>query len=146
MHGGTRTSDRARRGPVRRLEDLLRQVSIRERLVFTFVVLLLLMLSIAAVGVFQMQAIEQAGGAAGGLVQFSFCYLVVASIVRPVKVAMKGARKVGGGDLSVTLQPDGRDEVTQLYRGLNEMTQNLRQLVGQVVEGAHRVADTSSQI
>ena len=162
MHGGTRLADRGRRGPVRRLEDLLRQVSIRERLIITFVILLLLMLAVAAVGVFQMQAIEQAGGAAGGtsrgirmlavacaagaLIQFSFCYLVVASIVRPVKVAMKGARKVGGGDLSVALQPDGRDEVTQLYRGLNEMTQNLRQLVGQVAEGAHRVADTSSQI
>jgi methyl-accepting chemotaxis protein len=150
------------RGPVRRLEDLLRLVSIRERLVITFVILLLLMLSVAAVGVFQMQAIERAGAAAGGasrgiqmlavacaagaLIQFSFCYLVVASIVRPVKVAMKGARKVGSGDLSISLQPDGRDEVTQLYRGLNEMTQNLRQLVGQVAEGAHRVADTSSQI
>src|SRR6478735_3810554 len=85
------------RGPLRRFEDLLRQVTIRERLIFTFIVLLLLMLSIAGVGVFQMQAIEQAGGAAGGtargirmlaaacaigaVIQFGFCYFVVASIV-----------------------------------------------------------------
>ena len=150
------------RGPLRRIEDLLRQVTIRERLIFTFVVLLLLMLAIAAVGVFQMQAIEQAGGAAGGTargirmlaaacvvgagIQFTFCYLVVASIVRPVKVAIKSARRVGSGDLTVELDPDGRDEITQLFRGINEMTQNLRLLVGEVVGGARSVADTSGQI
>ena len=91
MQGAAHRKPRhAARGPLRRIEDLLRLVSIRERLVFTFVVLLLLMLAIAAVGVFQMQAIEQAGGAAGGTargirmlavacaiggaIQFAFCY------------------------------------------------------------------------
>ncbi|MDB5861770.1 MAG: methyl-accepting chemotaxis transducer transrane protein [Ramlibacter sp.] len=163
MHSDAqRLTPEARRGPVRRLEDLLRQITIRERLIFTFVILLLLMLSVAAVGAFQMQEIERAGSAAGGAsrglrmlavacvasatIQFFFCYLVIASIVRPVKVAMKSARRVGQGDLSVELRPDGRDEVTQLYVGLNEMTQNLKALVGEVAGGAHRVADTSAQI
>jgi methyl-accepting chemotaxis protein len=154
-----------RRGPIRWFEDLLRQTTIRARLIGAFVLLLLLMLAVAAVGGWQMHEIERAGAggrgaataargvellalvcAAGALIQFSFCYFVIASIVRPVKVAMKSARKVGGGDLAVALRPDGRDEVTELYLGLNEMTQNLRQLVGEVVAGAERVAGSSAQI
>ena len=99
-----------RRGLIRRVEGLMRAVSVRQRLIFTVVVLLLLLLTVAGVGAAQMQAIEQgrlAGGASRGIellamvcvvgaaVQFCFCYLVIASIIRPVKVAVKSARKGG---------------------------------------------------
>jgi methyl-accepting chemotaxis protein len=152
-----------RHGLLRRTEDALRVITIRQRLIFTFVVLLALMLSVAGVGAWQMQQIELASGgsgagarqgmellalvcAAGAVIQCFFCYLVIASVVRPVKVAVKSARKVGSGDLTVHVRATGRDEVTELFDGLNEMTKNLRQLVAQVVGGAHRVADTSDQI
>ncbi|NML46318.1 HAMP domain-containing protein [Ramlibacter sp. G-1-2-2] len=147
------------RGLVRRTEDLLRVLTIRQRLIWTFVMLLALMLAVAGVGAWQMEQIEAGSGgasrgkellamvcAAGFCIQFSFCYFVIASIVRPVKVAVKSARKVGQGDLTVQVRAEGGDEVTELFHGLNEMTQNLRQLVGEVVGGAHRVADTSDQI
>ena len=166
MHSAQADAAR-RRGPIRWFEDLLRQTTIRARLIGAFILLLLLMLGVAAVGGWQMHEIERAGAgvgprgaataargiellalvcAAGALIQFTFCYFVIASIVRPVKVAMKNARKVGGGDLAVELRLEGRDEVTELYLGLNEMTQNLRQLVGEVVAGAERVAGSSAQI
>jgi methyl-accepting chemotaxis protein len=153
-----------RRGPVRRAEDALRLVSIRSRLIACFCGMLLFLLAVAGLGVWQMFAIEQGRGAAGaatatqgmelllgacavfGMLQFSFCYLLTASIVRPVKVAMKSARKVGNGDLTVQVRPEGRDELAELFRGVNEMTHNLRELVSQVAGGAQRVADTSSQI
>jgi methyl-accepting chemotaxis protein len=148
-------------GPIRAIENQLRAVSIRTRLILAFVLLLVLMLSVAGVGAWQMQEIERAGSGAtaaagirlllavcvgGAAIQFVFCYLLTSSIVRPVKVAMKSAHKVGNGDLTVQVRPEGRDEVTQLFHGINEMTKNLRQLVSEVAQGANRVAVTSSRI
>jgi methyl-accepting chemotaxis protein len=124
------------------------------------------MLAVAAVGGWQLFEMERAASAgragsvtatqgvqlllavcaAGGLLQFALCYLLTASIVRPVKVAMKSARRVGNGDLTVQIRTEGHDEVTQLFQGINEMTHNLRQLVGEVAAGAQRVAGTSAQI
>jgi methyl-accepting chemotaxis protein len=153
------------KGVVRHIEGVLRLTTIRARMIYSFAALLLLLLSVAGVAAWQMFAIEQAAGggragaataaqgvqlllavcAAGAVIQFVFCYLLTASIVRPVRVAMKSARKVGSGDLTVQVRPEGRDEVTQLFHGINEMTVNLRQLVGEVAGSARRVADTSGQ-
>ena len=67
-------------------------------------------------------------------------------IVRPLRTAIGTAERIAGGDLSADVQVRGRDETAQLLRALDEMTRNLRQLVGDVSGGAHMVADTSSQI
>jgi methyl-accepting chemotaxis protein len=82
----------------------------------------------------------------GALIQFLACWLVTASIVRPIRVAAKVARKVAAGDLTVRIRADGRDEGTVLLQSLSDMVANLRTLVGEVVQGAHTVTDTSAQI
>jgi methyl-accepting chemotaxis protein len=82
----------------------------------------------------------------GGLIQFVACWLVTASIVRPLRVAAKVARKVAAGDLTVRIRADGRDEGTVLLQALSDMVGNLRSLVGEVVHGAQTVTDTSAQI
>jgi methyl-accepting chemotaxis protein len=82
----------------------------------------------------------------GAVLQFFFCWLVTASVVRPIRVAAKIAAKVAGGDLTVKVRADGRDEGTQLLQSLAGMIENLRSLAGQVVSGAHTVTDTSAQI
>ncbi len=82
----------------------------------------------------------------GGLLQFLFCWLVTASIVRPIRVAARIAQKVAAGDLTVKVRVDGRDEGTQLLQSLSDMIGNLRALVGEVVGGAQTVTDTSAQI
>jgi methyl-accepting chemotaxis protein len=82
----------------------------------------------------------------GGVIQFLACWLVTASIVRPIRVAAKVARKVAAGDLTVKIRADGRDEGTVLLQALSDMVGNLRTLVGEVVHGAHTVTDTSAQI
>ena len=82
----------------------------------------------------------------GGLLQFLCCWLVTASIVRPIRVAAKVARKVAAGDLTVKIRADGRDEGTVLLQSLSDMVESLRTLVGEVVHGAHAVTDTSAQI
>ena len=82
----------------------------------------------------------------GGLVQFFLCWLVTASIVRPIRIAARIAQKVAAGDLTVKVRADGRDEGTQLLQSLSDMIANLRALVAEVVRGAHTVTDTSAQI
>ncbi|MDB5943980.1 MAG: Methyl-accepting chemotaxis protein/methyl-accepting chemotaxis protein-2, aspartate sensor receptor [Ramlibacter sp.] len=82
----------------------------------------------------------------GAVLQFFFCWLVTASVVRPIRVAAKIAAKVAGGDLTVKVRADGRDEGTQLLQSLAGMIESLRSLVGQVVSGAHTVTDTSARI
>jgi methyl-accepting chemotaxis protein len=82
----------------------------------------------------------------GGLLQLMFSWLVTESVVRPIRIAARIAQKVAGGDLTVGVRADGRDEGTQLLQSLSDMIVNLRNLVGEVVGGAHTVTDSSAQI
>ncbi|MHB2018309.1 MAG: sensor histidine kinase [Candidatus Xenobia bacterium] len=57
------------------------------------------------------------------------CMIFVADrIVRPVEALTAGARRLAEGDLSHQLPVSGTDEVQDLSRTLNEMTQRLNQL------------------
>jgi methyl-accepting chemotaxis protein len=67
-------------------------------------------------------------------------------IVRPLHAAIRTADRIARGDLSSDVAVRGSDETGDLLRALAEMTNNLRQLVGEVAGGAHMVADTSAQI
>ncbi|HEY0825564.1 MAG TPA: methyl-accepting chemotaxis protein, partial [Ramlibacter sp.] len=93
-------------------------------------------------------AITAMAAVTGGsiLLGILFGCLVTRSVVRPVAQAVATARRVAGGDLTVDIPPDRRDEIGQLLRALQEMTHRLRELVGEVAGGARTVADTSAQI
>ena len=74
-------------------------------------------------------------------------FLMSKLIVRPLRVAMGAADQIARGDLSADVQVGAsKDETGQLLQALSEMTRNLRQLVGEVANGAHTVSDTSAQI
>jgi len=66
--------------------------------------------------------------------------------VKPVRVAARIATKVAAGDLTVRVRTGGTDEAAQLMQALADMTQNLRSILGEVVQGAHSVAGTSARI
>jgi methyl-accepting chemotaxis protein len=68
------------------------------------------------------------------------------AIVRPLHAAIRAADQIARGDLSTDVTVRGTDETADLLQALAEMTNNLRQLVGEVAGGAHMVADTSAQI
>jgi methyl-accepting chemotaxis protein len=72
--------------------------------------------------------------------------LMSGAIVRPLHQAIRAAEQIAKGDLSTDVKVRGKDETADLLRALAEMTQNLRQLVGEVAGGSHMVADTSAQI
>ncbi|HEY0823283.1 MAG TPA: methyl-accepting chemotaxis protein, partial [Ramlibacter sp.] len=80
-----------------------------------------------------------AGGLALGL-------WIASGITRPLQEAVRLSRRVAAGDLTVDLQARTRDEVGELLQAMSEMSGNLRGVVGEVVSGAHAVADSSAQI
>ena len=84
--------------------------------------------------------------ALGVLMAMLSAWLITRSITRPVGEAVRMARRVADGDLTVEATPAGRDEMTQLLRAQGEMARSLRELVTDVAQGARTVADTSSQI
>jgi methyl-accepting chemotaxis protein len=68
------------------------------------------------------------------------------AIVTPLHHAIRAADQIARGDLSVEVKARGTDETADLLHALSAMAQNLRQLVSEVNNGAHMVADTSAQI
>jgi methyl-accepting chemotaxis protein len=77
---------------------------------------------------------------------FCLCYPLVVAIVKPIRVAARIATRVAAGDLTVVVRTGGNDEAAQLMKALADMTNNLRGILGQVVQGAHSVNETSARM
>jgi len=73
-------------------------------------------------------------------------FAIARAITRPLDEAVQLAEAVSQGDLTRSLQSDGRDEVAQLTRALGAMNQRLRELVSQVRTGVESVSTASAQI
>ena len=67
-------------------------------------------------------------------------------VVRRLAEASEAASRVARGDLTAEIRVRGKDEAAALLRAQAQMQQDLRQVVGEVVEGARTVADASEQI
>ena len=67
-------------------------------------------------------------------------------ILRPMYVAVRIARKVADGDLTVKVRTGGRDELARLMLALDDMTDSLRRIVGEVLRGASAVARTGERV
>jgi methyl-accepting chemotaxis protein len=59
---------------------------------------------------------------------------VMRSILNPVSEARDAAMRIADGDLDVTLQIEGRDEMTSLEKALNTMVQHLKANVTEIQE------------
>jgi methyl-accepting chemotaxis protein len=84
--------------------------------------------------------------AAGVMLGVLLSWLITRSITRPIALAVRTARRVADGDLTVRIASVRRDETGQLLRALSDMAADLRRLVSEVARGAHTLADTSAQI
>ena len=72
--------------------------------------------------------------------------LIVRQITVPLDHAVALADTIAAGDLTVDVHDDRKDELGQLLRSLNAMTQHLRKLVGEVRNGVDAVSSAASQI
>ena len=80
------------------------------------------------------------------LVAGLFGWRISRSITRPLQRAAEAATRVAGGDLTVPLHAEGRDETTLLLAALAGMQDNLVRIVGEVRANAEGVATASAQI
>jgi methyl-accepting chemotaxis protein len=73
------------------------------------------------------------------LLGVSLALLIRQQIVAPLQLALQGARRVAGGDLSGEMQGSRRDEPGQLMTAMHGMTLNLRELLGTIAAGVARL-------
>jgi methyl-accepting chemotaxis protein len=68
------------------------------------------------------------------------------SITAPIQQAVGFAEAVAGGDLTYSTQVGGQDECAALLQALNQMSENLSSIVGQVRQGASTMTVASNEI
>ena len=85
-------------------------------------------------------------GLVGGVLSLVTAWFISSGIVRPLRHAVKVARKVAGGDLSDHIRVDSSDEVGQLLQALKDMNASLINIVGEVRGGTHEIAGASGEI
>jgi methyl-accepting chemotaxis protein len=85
-------------------------------------------------------------GLVGGVLSLLTAWFISSGIVRPLRHAVKVARKVAGGDLSDHIRVDSSDEVGQLLQALKDMNASLINIVGEVRGGTHEIAGASGEI
>jgi len=85
-------------------------------------------------------------GLVGGVLSLVTAWFISSGIVRPLRHAVKVARKVAGGDLSGNIRVESGDEVGQLLQALKDMNASLIHIVGDVRGGTQDIAGTSGEI
>ena len=73
-------------------------------------------------------------------------WLLTRSVVRPLGAAVSVANKVAAGDLTTTIEVDGKDEPARLLQALRAMQDNLENVVSGVRTNAEGVASASAEI
>ncbi len=73
-------------------------------------------------------------------------FVVMRSVVAPVRHLAQNADQVAQGDLTVTMEMETKDEIGSLADSFNQMVQSLRATIEQVTEASSSVASASSQI
>lgn len=71
---------------------------------------------------------------------------LAARVAQPLVVAGSAAQRIAQGDLSHAFDSSANDEAGQVVHAMHEMTQSLRQLVGQVRLAAEMISSASSEI
>ena len=72
--------------------------------------------------------------------------MLTRSIIGPIRQAVGVADRIAQGDLSHRVQPEGGDEVTQLFTSLAAMQANLRQTISQIGDSAQQLSASAEEM
>jgi methyl-accepting chemotaxis protein len=72
--------------------------------------------------------------------------LLARMICTPIQKLLETVQKVAGGDLTVTIDSSGGDEIAELNKGFGAMTSSLREIIGQVSNTTVQVATAANQL
>lgn len=73
-------------------------------------------------------------------------FLISSSITKPVEMLNKAAAQVAAGDLTYRVDMKSKDEIGQLAKSFNVMTDNIKQLVEEINTLSHSVASYTDQM
>ncbi|MFK3790059.1 methyl-accepting chemotaxis protein [Pseudomonas piscis] len=73
-------------------------------------------------------------------------WAITRQINLPLQQTLKAAERVAAGDLSQNLAVDRRDELGQLQKAMQRMTQGLRELIGGISDGVTQIASAAEQL
>jgi methyl-accepting chemotaxis protein len=85
-------------------------------------------------------------GAFAALIAALGAWFITRSITLPIEKALRLTTAVAAGDLTVLIEPSGRDEMGQLLRSLVAMNNSLAHMVGEVRQTSDNIATGSSEI
>ncbi|XWO31393.1 methyl-accepting chemotaxis protein [Pseudomonas sp. JZ134] len=73
-------------------------------------------------------------------------WIMISSIVAPIRQAVQVAKHIAGGDLSQAITVRGQDEAAELLGALSTMQGNLRSTIGQINDSAHQLSSASEEM
>nr|WP_312126485.1 methyl-accepting chemotaxis protein [Pseudomonas sp.] len=73
-------------------------------------------------------------------------WIMISSIVAPIRQAVQVAKHIAGGDLSQAITVEGQDEAAELLGALSTMQGNLRSTIGQINDSAHQLSSASEEM
>ena len=68
------------------------------------------------------------------------------NIASPLNSIVSNIKLIAGGDLTVRVTEDGKDEIGEMASSLNQMLENLAQIVYQIIDSGRSVRNSSQQI
>lgn len=72
--------------------------------------------------------------------------LVIAKMItNPLRALHGGVEKFSHGDLTVTLESDGKDEISRVGAALQEMSSTLNRVIGAVNDGSRNISETAQE-
>ncbi len=83
---------------------------------------------------------------AGILLAILFAFYITRSITRPLIAGVEIATRLAGGDLTMTVEVSGKDELGQLLAAMRIMVENLRRIAAQTTESSNQVHAAAEQI
>jgi methyl-accepting chemotaxis protein len=85
-------------------------------------------------------------GVAAIVIAVLFAAWVTRSITRPLNAAVGVANSLAGGDLTVRIAVESKDETGQLLAAMQEMTDKLSQVIGEVRSSADALSSASEEV
>ncbi|MDQ3200551.1 MAG: methyl-accepting chemotaxis protein [Pseudomonadota bacterium] len=80
------------------------------------------------------------------LISLFAAWFITRQIVTPLNEALKVAERIAAGDLTHNLASQRRDELGQLQRAIQSMTQGLRVLISGIGEGVTQIASAAEEL
>lgn len=75
-----------------------------------------------------------------------FGTLIARSVTEPLKDGVRAANDLAGGNLTVSLDASGKNEISQLMAAMQHMADSLREMMSETISISHGIAAASNQL